>query len=215
MAKSKIIKEIANEEVSLQVSLKRALIIASDIGNESFKKWIQKELSGYSENDDLPPYRVFKGVFKVSYFMMGRQRKDEPMSVSALFGDDHDNLNFYNCYDNIAFLEDACKDEKLRKVDWIYLKKHLRKQVDSFFLEIPQSQFSNAIAKVTEELLTVLLKIDSELGNLDNLDVCLESEQKRMVVNEIINNYFGSVIKMGDNNEINKSEIVGGDKDGK
>ena len=214
MAKSKIIKEMANEEVSLQVSLKRALIIASDIGNESFKKWIQKELSGYSENDKLPPYRIFKGVYKASYFMMGMQRKDEPMSVSTLFGEGHEDLAIYNCYDNIAFLEDACKDERLRKVDRICFRKYLRKSVDSFFLEISQNQFSNAIAKVTEELLTVLLKIDSELGNLDSLDVCLENEEKRTVVNEIINNYFGSVIKMGDNNEINKSEIVGGDKDG-
>lgn len=209
MAKSQIIKDIANGSVSLDVSLKRALIIASDIGNETMERWIQKELSGYSKEDILPPYRKLRGVFKVSYFMMGKQRNNESMSINTLFGENQNNQDVYNCYDSIWFLENACKDEKLRRIDTISLKRQLSRQVDSFFLEIPQSEFSNAVAKVTEELLCLLLKIDSELGNLDSLDVCPQSDEKRTSVNKIINNYFGSVIRIGDNNEISKSEIVG------
>ena len=215
MAKSQLIKDIANGVTSLSVSLKRALIIASDLRNENMKQWIQKELSGYSLDDSLPSYRRLNGVFKVTYYALGKQRKDEPMSIKSLFGENQNNQDIYECRDNIEFIESACSDEKLRKLDAVNLKKDLRRQVDSFFLEIPQKEFSNVVAKVSEKLLSLLLEIDNELGNLDNLDVCPESEEKRNAINNTINNYFGTVIKMGNNNEINKSEIVGGDNNGK
>ena len=34
MAKSKIIKELANNQISMEVALQRLMIIASDLGNE-------------------------------------------------------------------------------------------------------------------------------------------------------------------------------------
>ena len=47
MAKSKIIKELANKEISLEVAFNRLLIIASDIGNTDLIDWATNELNGY------------------------------------------------------------------------------------------------------------------------------------------------------------------------
>ena len=39
MAKSKIIKELANNSISLDVALSRLFIIASDIGDDELQQW--------------------------------------------------------------------------------------------------------------------------------------------------------------------------------
>ncbi len=50
MAKSRIIKELANNEISLEVAFNRLLIIASDIENEELINWATNELNGYSSS---------------------------------------------------------------------------------------------------------------------------------------------------------------------
>jgi len=67
MAKSQIIKDIANDNVSLESSLKRAIIIATDLGNEKIRKLLSLELYGYSKEDELPEYRKLDGQIKIDY----------------------------------------------------------------------------------------------------------------------------------------------------
>ena len=57
MAKSKILKELASENVNLESVLSRLLIIASDLNNDKLAEWAKKELYGYSVDDDAPEYR--------------------------------------------------------------------------------------------------------------------------------------------------------------
>ena len=57
MAKSKIIKEIANKEISLEVAFNRLLIIASDVGNQNLIDWATNELDGYPSQARIPSYR--------------------------------------------------------------------------------------------------------------------------------------------------------------
>ena len=57
MAKSNIIKQLANNEVSVSTALNRLLIIASDIENDELYSWVDQELNGYEVYDNLPEYR--------------------------------------------------------------------------------------------------------------------------------------------------------------
>ena len=61
MAKSKIIRELVNEEISLDSALTRLIVIANDIGNEDLVKWAEQELTGYPDADELPDYRKGNG----------------------------------------------------------------------------------------------------------------------------------------------------------
>ena len=47
MAKSTIIKELANNQISMEVALQRLMIIASDLENEELSAWAEAELSVY------------------------------------------------------------------------------------------------------------------------------------------------------------------------
>ncbi len=66
MAKSKIIKELANKEISLEVAFNRLLIIASDIENEELINWATNELNGYPDDSQIPTYRK-SGLGQIIY----------------------------------------------------------------------------------------------------------------------------------------------------
>lgn len=49
MAKSKIIKDLVNNKVSLTVVLNRLYVLAFDLGNQEILDWTNKEISGYKQ----------------------------------------------------------------------------------------------------------------------------------------------------------------------
>ena len=67
MARSNIIKDLANGKVDTMVALKRAKVLLSEFENEAILKWINYELIGYPEDADLPDYRKTRGNLFGSY----------------------------------------------------------------------------------------------------------------------------------------------------
>jgi len=59
-------KEAMDSRIKLSDSLRKALIIASKLNLEDFRKWIKKELMGYTKDDQSPDYRKIRG--SVKYF---------------------------------------------------------------------------------------------------------------------------------------------------
>ena len=57
MAKSKILKELVNEEISLNIALKRLIVLAADMNDNDLKEWAEKEINGYNTDDEVPEYR--------------------------------------------------------------------------------------------------------------------------------------------------------------
>lgn len=63
-----LVKELQKESIDSSTSvnqlLKKALIISKNISDDEFTSWIEKELNGYTNDDDLPDYRKVGGSFK-------------------------------------------------------------------------------------------------------------------------------------------------------
>ena len=53
--------EIVKSDSKLSGLLRKAKIIAQEINDKKFLKWIEKELNGYNKNDKVPGYRIVKG----------------------------------------------------------------------------------------------------------------------------------------------------------
>ena len=68
MAKSIIIKELANGEIDLGIALKRTKVLLYDLENEGLINWINYEMSGYPDDEELPDYRKAFGTLKGSYY---------------------------------------------------------------------------------------------------------------------------------------------------
>jgi len=57
-------QDAANPAVPVGSLLRKALIVASKLGLTDAPAWCKLELSGYRGQDDVPPYRILKGVLK-------------------------------------------------------------------------------------------------------------------------------------------------------
>ena len=57
MPKSKIIKDLVNEKVSLKQTLRRLYVLANDVEDYELAKWANNEIKGYSVDSQLPDYR--------------------------------------------------------------------------------------------------------------------------------------------------------------
>lgn len=68
MAKSKIIKELANGTIETTTALKRAKVLFSELKNDKLSNWVDYEISGYPKDYNLPDYRIIKGNLSGSYF---------------------------------------------------------------------------------------------------------------------------------------------------
>ncbi|AIJ46922.1 hypothetical protein O987_14030 [Comamonas testosteroni TK102] len=56
-----------DSSIDLPTLLRKCKVLAARLGNDDFKRWIDSELSGYDNTDDLPEYRIF-GVNSKGHF---------------------------------------------------------------------------------------------------------------------------------------------------
>lgn len=207
VAKSQIIKDIANGTISLETALTRALVIASDIENDKFKEWIEKEISGYSLEDDIPEYRISKDeFFKYTGRNGGYMCTDMPLPLPKILR--HLELEpeyFYvNIYDGIngteKFLSNPDGKEQIR--DLTFLAGEVYKvnglQCASIKQVIPINAFENVINKVKSKLLQSLIYLDKMYGSLDDLDVDTSSKTPEEInqINMTVVNYIYKDIKI-------------------
>ena len=212
MAKSKIIKELANNEVSLEVGLRRLMIISSDIKNIELKKWASKELSGYGEEDELPVYRLIdSGHINYSGIKGRLQMTNQTLPVAAFPSEYREILlKPLDVRDSIAKIESIVSQKETVTTDITILGEALYKaqgiQAYSIRQVYDSMQFKGILDKLATSLLEIYIELDTELGNLDDLDVSVGDvnlDKLNEATQRIIN-----IDASGDGASIN---IIGGD----
>ena len=71
MAKSTIIKELANGKVDLHTSLKRTKVLLQEFDDKKLLEWVNYEIEGYPSDVELPKYRRIPGIFYQKAFFFG------------------------------------------------------------------------------------------------------------------------------------------------
>lgn len=221
MAKSMIIKALANNEISMEIALNRLLIIASDLDNNSLADWAAAELHGYSEDMELPEYRKKKSMhFTYSGVNGGFQVTNIPFTYLEIIAEHDENAFDVPIMDSIAtlqnFLDHSDKQSYCR--DYTYLNGYVYErtgiQCTSILQRVPLNFLQNILSEIKTRVLRVLVKLDKEYGCLDNLDVDTtnKSPEEIAAINKVVNNYIyiNNGINIGDNNKIKSSEILGG-----
>lgn len=209
MAKSKIIQEIGLGEISLEKILTRSLIIANDLNNHFIINWINNELFGYDSSHDLPSYRKFKGILKVSYISGFNHVKNQAISENQLHEKVHDKIPSY-IRDNINAIEQSVVTNETNHynltdfIPFLIVDEHI--QVLSFINDIPDAVYRNIISKVKQSVLKFLLEAEKEFGNLDLFDINV-SVKAQESFNKKINMEIGSIINIEPGNNIPNSNI--------
>ncbi len=63
-----LLEDIQNPQMKLSSILRKAKEFASALGNEEFRKWIDSELNGYNNNEEIPDYRQFHVESRGQFF---------------------------------------------------------------------------------------------------------------------------------------------------
>lgn len=222
MAKSKIIKELANNSISLDIALSRLFIIASDIGNDELQRWAECELHGYGENK-LPEYRYAKNTFfKYSGINGGYKVTDAPLPLLEIMKTEDPTTFYLPISDGIStiegFVNNLSHDEIGRDLTWAAGMVYKMSGIQCYSIKqiVPLNIFEGVLNTVKMLLMKIFIQLDKTYGCLDDLDVDTDgvSPEEVAAANTTINKYIyvDNSINIGDKNKIDGSEILNGGK---
>ncbi|MCC8066941.1 MAG: hypothetical protein LIO94_07555, partial [Clostridiales bacterium] len=191
MAKSQIIKDLANGAVDTQTALKRAKVLLQDLNNQNLLDWINYEIGGYPDDVEVPEYRVISGQLYGSY-MKGSiathiKYNDVVLPLGKMPSEQQDKLLMCPMRISISALADMiCKDKdsqgfvKNIPADYYpYIAKYNNDPymvIYSAYVKLNMPQVRDIFAQVESMLLDILAYLEKNFGNLDDLDIDIESK---------------------------------------
>jgi AbiTii len=84
MLLDEIIDATVDEKVPIGTLLRKCLVLEQQVKNEKFRAWLNHELDGYDQIEELPPYRVFNCVNKGVFFRGASVLNDQPIPLDVM-----------------------------------------------------------------------------------------------------------------------------------
>jgi len=217
MAKSKMIKDLINNEINLSDALFRLEIICTKLSNLTILAWINKEIYGYNHNDNLPDYRIINGGHLIYTGIDGNiQATKMPLPLYCLTEKQQKDIKNYNVCDSIKQIEEASKSTRELVIDRTILSSQVYKKsgihCHSIYQVLNTSSFNEILYKLKHKIIKVLVELEKEFGCLDDIDInCKKTEPENIKdINDRIAHivYTDNSIKIGDGNKIKGSKVI-------
>ena len=227
MAKSQIIKDLANSSIDTMTALKRAKVILSEFDNEDIMNWINYEIVGYPEDANLPSYRKTKGHLVASYFKgsMANCMVFENISISLGKMPDEFQEKILNIQfrESVNALNHLLNNSKNNENIWQHIPADFFPAISKYNNDPNMiitsatvyigSQIINDIFSIIEnKLLDILMLLEKEFGNLDELDLdttSKSSDELQTITDKIVVIiYNDNSITIGNENKIKNSNIA-------
>ena len=223
MAKSKIIKELANREIEILTALTRAKVLLQNVGSAETLDWINYEISGYPFDTEVPEYRKIHGVIKGSYFegsMMSHMKySNVPLPLGKMSPEGKEELLTLSLREGIealsSFLENNKTLYKSIPADFYPIiaaaNGNLGMIIQQAVVELHMPKALNIFSVVANKLLDILLLLEKSFGILDELDIDISSKDAAEICEisrQITVIIYDNSVTIGDNNEIIDSEIA-------
>jgi hypothetical protein len=102
-----LITDIAYDKIKLSQALTRAKLVENKVKNETFKKWLNKELEGYDFDDGyLPSYRKVWSVVSLTLELPFGRVETFPVVLTEDFGEKIlDFMNYHRILEPISIVE--------------------------------------------------------------------------------------------------------------
>ena len=229
MAKSQIIKDLANGTADIQTALKRTKVLLQELNNDKLLQWVNYEIEGYPENEDIPDYRIIGGQVYGTYFKGSIathvQYNHVPISLGNLPDEIKNDILTIKITQGIEALN-AMVIESRRKENGgltrlipseLYPRiaqanNDLGMIIVTASVELNMAKILNIFPKIESKLLDILLFLEKQFGKLDDLDINTESkseEELEHITNHIyVVIYNDKSITIGDKNKIKDSNIA-------
>ena len=223
MAKSQIIADLVNGNVSLEVALKRIMVLTSDFVDKSIFFWAQNELSGYPGDAEIPQYRMISGEIRGAFQIVGygqiQTHNDAKLPTIGLEKEEVDKLCSTKFSQGISALVDLTSGDRCSSslpMEMLpVFQKGTNINVLSANITFSKSQIKNVISKIESVSISVLIELEKNYGILDSLDIEQKPALKQQSIEkDLIKIVFeDNRIQIGDNNKINKTRILAGIKE--
>lgn len=180
MVKSQLIKDITINKISIEEGLQRLLLISSELNNEELMKWILGELNGYKDGDSLPEYRKNIGSqLKYSGINGSFQVENQILQKSFLPKELQKAIEETSIRTSIRSIEKTIDNRDTVGVDLTaaagYVFERTGIQCLKIFQVYNHISLDGIIANVKNKLIIILLSLEKEFGNLDSLDINVET----------------------------------------
>ena len=217
MAKSQIIKNLVNDEINLETSLYRLLVISNDLNDPALTKWIESELNGYTDDANLPDYRRVRGLeIRYSGINGGFQITNQPLPLHYISKTYREEIVNYNIMHSIRVVEKTLVNDQTYEKDLTYLSGDVYNntggiQCVNIVGRCNMLEVGNIYNEVKSKTLKILLTLEKEFGNLDDLDISIDDilneklDEVKSVINLII---YDKSISIGNDNQIKNSEFI-------
>lgn len=200
MVKSQIIKDLAQDKITIESALRRLLVISYELDNSELQKWIENELNGYTNNSIIPDYRK-----NVTYMIMysgynaSTLIRQQPLSESYFDKELQDIIKTRVIKDGVNILENSIKSKSeiiFNLIDFAGVVSHNSGGlIRCIRLEqiISKTTFLQILSNVKTKSIQLLLELEKEFGLLDDLDIDLSDKSKdelREVNDKITNKIY-------------------------
>ena len=228
MAKSKIIKDLANNEVDIITALKRAKVLVSPLNNAEISKWLNNEISGYPKDATIPSYRKTQGSLMGSYFKGSLANHIKYTNVSLPLGkmpnetkEKFLSVVFHEGVESLKKLAEnshtaGTEISKIIPADFFPVIATCNNDpymmITSARVVVGEHIISNIFSIIENKLLDMLLILEKEFGCLDELDIDTSTKSEEEI--EAINNkilvlvFNDKSISIGDGNKIKDTTIA-------
>ncbi|WP_409174424.1 hypothetical protein [Brevibacillus fortis] len=179
MARSQLLKDIVSGTVSLESVFLRLKVIMSDFENEHITNWVNGELQGYRESNEVPHYRAFKGTAIGTFIVNNRvQYTNAPVPLESLLDTkDVEEIISLRVHDSIATVQSMLNGdnrEKYGKVvptSFCHSISTYELQIAGIVVKLSSTHLEGIVSAVKSKLVEVIMELEKQFNNLDSLDI--------------------------------------------
>lgn len=233
MAKSKLLKELVNNEISLLQALDRLYLIAHALNDEDVCNWIKNEKGGYQSDKDCPSYRktVVTPIGTYQIISMGNIEtyRDTPLPITGVPKETMEQFNNWFVRDSIVSLmsqKDMADKGKLSGIPldpvcFSWFEKNTNILMRKAMLCVSSLSMETILCSIKTKVIDLLLLYEDNFGELDSLDINLndykdnEVSEVRSLSKSIIEGTFNGKTKIviknsniGNGNSIEKETSI-------
>jgi hypothetical protein len=197
-----LIYQLSDDQISTSQALTKTKLIASCLEEDSFQRWVVKEIDGYEAEDSLlPPYRKIPCRTCITFQLPYGRPETQPIDTAE---EDNlaDLLNWHTVQAPIAVVEDNIRNlntpfghipltaSMIRSLEKLYGEEIKQRGgiIHSAHFEVGKIHMVDIVNRTKQKLLDNLLQLQRKYPNLKN-EFMIE-ENKREAVSNIITNHI-------------------------
>ena len=197
-----IIEILSSDNGILSNALIKTKVLLHKMGHKELVMWVNKELNGYTEKDELPDYRIISAQVRVSATNGAYNVDSHPIPMSNIDRKFRDVWEEARITYSLAIIEkmvSSSRENMLQSQIPMEANGMITKGLSNSFVvqrawsEIPVASVSNILMQVRSRLLDFVLELNSEFSEIES-----DKELKEAVRKFDASNLFNNAI-FGDN----------------